>query len=219
MLEMQQSYETTIARKENEIAGLLESLKDTKVTRGGVINTAQLEEELTSEFEKRKIAEEKIRTTLNELAQSHELTQMLQSQLEEAKNYGKGMEAALRRREEEIMDNNRRDKIELSKLRKRLADCEVELTRRPPVTFENLIEKIGVFASGASSPIYELSELEKGVVWSELESFIVDSMRRMSSEAAESRVREAEASKRLGQALVQVWWGILERKKSQNSQC
>jgi len=57
--------------------------------------------------------------------------------------------------------------IEVTALKKKLADRDEELSMRPPITFESLLEKIGVFGNFAS--INDVTGTSKKISWAELE--------------------------------------------------
>ena len=115
---MQHSYEATIAKKENDLSSLLQSIRQTESqtedvkefqTKMGesfyVVHWflmkwccryvwSYCEQLYYEEYEtgKRRAAEEKLRNTLVELAQANEKVQELYTQLEESKKYGRQLE-------------------------------------------------------------------------------------------------------------------------------
>lgn len=196
---MQQSYDSTIVRKDDEIASLLNSIRQIEAQTQSL---AEFEVKLESEVGKRRSAEDTARSTLSELADTNVKKLEIQSELTASKKQVKNMEELLRRKEEEMIESNKKDDVKLKDMARRLVANEKELALRPPITFERLVEKIGVFGHFTS-----VMHAEKGgetVSWKELEEYIIEAIRRTSSEAADSRVRESETSKNLGLSQAQV---------------
>jgi len=168
---------------------------------------------LQVEVEKRRSAEDKLRSLISEYGEVQTVCRELQTNYDKSVEIIKSLEAKHEKFEKDSKAHLECCKKDLRDAVQKLRVQDIELQARPPVDFGALSEKIGIYGvlenemvdldkDGADRPeliIKNDSSVELSspshlriLPWSEVELRIVDSIRKASSEAAECRVKENE---------------------------
>lgn len=196
-MEFQQQYEDSLARKEVELSSLTSSLN--------AFNLRTLEDKerhsmLDSELQKRRDLEERLRTSLTELAGSQTLTHEIQAKYDTyvANTHTLERQCVEKEKVSENMMNTIR--TEHAEINQKLLTAESELRLRPPVDLSALAERLGMvggFENDGSNQLSLGGDLKMHISWTKIETVIINSIRRASNDATDSRVKEQEVIKSL----------------------
>lgn len=184
LIEQQKTHNLDLSRKEMEINSLLAAINDYKLFN---IEANEKGKTLENELARRRELEEKVRSTMTELANANQT-------LSEFEKRNEMLQVRLNTLESEVdkeRAHNKKtiDSMDAAKLKMltQIQQMESDLLSRPPVDLSNLATKIGIIDTQCSN----------NMDWKTIETFLVDAIRKASSEAAESRVREQDMNKSL----------------------
>ena len=223
-LELQQQFESTLSKRDAELASVMHSLQE--------LQQRDLESEaragaLDSEIAKRRELEEKWRAAMLQASELDSANQDLSSRLEKATAglARMGEEAESERRE--VDKEQRAQRQRLQELSARLEAATEALHSRPPADLSQLLENIGgSLGSGSStSELHsrllqqvshstaasnadggsntgldnEVNVSGRGISWSEVEVLLIESFRKCDADATSSRVKLHEATQHVAQ--------------------
>lgn len=198
-MEFQQQYEDSLARKEVELSSLVNSLNE--------FNLRSLEDKerhsmLNSELQKRRDLEERLRASLTELAGSQTVAHEIQAKYDTYIANAHTFERQSVEKEKVLENTINTIRIEQAEIVQKLLTAESELRLRPPVDLSALAERLGMVGGIEidGSTCNQLSQGGEGkihITWTKIESVIINSIRRASTDATDSRVKEQEIIKSL----------------------
>ena len=182
LIEQQKTYNIDLSRKEMEVSSLLATINDYKLFN---IEANEKGKSLENELARRRELEEKVRSTMIELGNANQTISELEKRNEILQVRLNTVESDI-----EKDKSNYKKTIESLEESKSIAlsrqqEIEKDLITRPPIDLTNLATKIGID--------FQYDNIE----WITIESHLVDTIRKSSSEAAESRVREQDMHKNL----------------------
>ena len=202
-LDLQQQCEDTLARKDLEIASLMNSLN--------ALNQRNLESEerqgmLETEVQRRRELEERLRVSFTELATAQTTSLEMQAKNESLLEKLDNSEVSKIKSDKLFGDMLLEAKAQLRILNDKIIANEIELQSRPPTDLSALTQSIGMMGVALAditsdqtwaSDIPLVDKKKKCIPWSKIENVIVDCIRRASSEATESRIKEEAAVRTL----------------------
>jgi hypothetical protein len=215
-LEIQSQMDRKLARKEQELSQVMATLAEQQQQHGlGKEQSVLLE----TEMEKRREIEEQVRSLMSDLTECRARLQQAEAKNEEfatkettAKTELDLCKATAAKREVRLTE-------ELKKLRTSLQAAEEELERRPPLSLDSFVEKVGLMLRRSSEMAEQrrTDSNDKGKrrqsepkpislkhnSWEEIEGIIVDSILRSSSAATEAHLKQREAVRALEEASVE----------------
>ena len=186
-MQLQKQMDDALSRKDLEISSLASSLD---VAAHQQLESSERDRGLDAERRKRLDLEEKFRGTLTDLGDAQKHCADLRAKLEESAG-------VLKRREDELAVQHRSHESRAASLentlgayKSRLERLEGELRARPPLDLTSFVQKTGlgsdILPPGGEQPS-----------WEALEALLLQSVRKINGEAADSRVKEQEAARRL----------------------
>lgn len=199
-LEQQQEWEGALATKETEMSSLLSTLNDLHQRHLEADERAKM---LEFEITKRRDVEDRLRATLTQLAEAQTAHQELQTRADASMCRVQVLEGQMEREVRAQAEQMGVVQREVAAARARVAEMETELASRPPpIDLSALAARIGIVGEGDT---FDISSGVDGFgagggVWPSIEAFVIDNIRRANAEAAESRVKEQDASKALAVA-------------------
>lgn len=185
LIEQQNQYELSLSRKEMEINSLLSTINDYNQQS---IEANEKGKTLETELVRRRDLEERVRITMTELANANQT-------ISDALKKNESLQIHLTTLETELEKNKNSNKKLLESMNEgklkataKLQEMERELLMRPPLDLSNLAEKIGI-------ELHNDNNSNGYIEWKTIENYLVEKIRKVCSEAAESRVREQEILK------------------------
>lgn len=199
-LDLQQQCEDSLARKDCELSSLMNSLN--------ALNQRNLESEerqgmLETEVQKRRELEERLRVSFTELASAQTIYHEMQAKYDTLEKKMHAAEVSKIRSDKQSTDTLYTAQSQLRILNDRIIDIENELQSRPPADLSALAQSVGMVGGSLTDITLDQTwtkekPLTKKIVpWSKIEIVVIDCIRRASSEATESRVKEQGAMKTL----------------------
>ena len=203
-LEIEQRCEGSLARKDSEISSLMNSLNDHNQRN---LENIERQSMLESEVQKRRELEERLRTSLTELAAMQTQNLEMHANYDILKNKSATAEKLSTKYEKESRDLLAAAQTEVNALTEKIVGLKDDLLSRPPVDLSALAQSVGMVGGSISDGTFDQVLIVGGpdserrtttfTSWGKIESTIIDCIRRASSEATESRVREQDATKSL----------------------
>lgn len=188
--DLQRQMEGIISKSESEVASLLRSLNENQLKNQELDERAKL---LDAEMVRRRDLEEKWRSSVVKISDLTSANQELSSNLEktqvEVTALKSKLETSLRAAEKSKGDLSK----QLSSVQSKLTDATAQLASRPPVDLQNLINSIGSIATVEQERLLG----DRDLSWTELEAFIVESIRKSEAEATQGRIRLQETNKQV----------------------
>jgi hypothetical protein len=202
-LELQNRCDVVLTKKEGEVESLLRDINEYQVKGFEYEERARL---LDLEIKQRRDLEDRWRASLMTLSELNSTHQDTKSQLErvtiELNSCMEKLEQANKQYESFEYESRREE----GRLRTKVAALEDQLRLRPPVDLEKLFNKVGSISnvdgdgddrsSGSSSSSSSSSSSggatstnNKVISWIDLESFLIDSLRKSSSSLIHSRLK------------------------------
>lgn len=202
-LELQQQCEESIARKDSELSSVMSSLN--------ALNQRNLEGEerqgmLETEVQKRRELEERLRSTLTELATAQTASHEMQGKFDNLSAKARTIEVQNKKSEKQLLEASTAAQSQVALLIGKMEEAERELLSRPPVDLSALAQSVGMAGGSLSHINFDQrvtddnssgDQKRKCLSWDKIECVVVDCIRRASSEATESRVKEQDAMKSL----------------------
>jgi uncharacterized coiled-coil protein SlyX len=186
-LEHQQQTDYLLASKDEEISSLLHSLNE---LRNRSIEAEQRQLLLDTEISRRREIEDKLRSTAVELSEALFQAQNYKNCLQTAQTNQLNIESQHERSIKSLDEVIAEQKNTLDLQRKQIMVLEEALVARPPVDLDSLSSRIGF-------QLIDSSEDDVVKSWLQIETAIVESVRKAHSEAVESRIKEQEALKQV----------------------
>eukprot|EP01038_Epipyxis_sp_PR26KG_P004549 gene4549-6421_t len=203
-LELQSQLENIISCKDMEISSLLKSLNN---LNHSIKEAEERSKTLDIEISKRRDLEERLRATLLELSDNKATLSLLQQTNEKLHIQLVIFEEKINNEKLELNSLQLTNQNDIEILKSKINSLEKDLMTRPPANLNNLIEKIGMIGNHVDfDKLNDIirnnnddSTLPQTYNWDMIESFIIESMRKNSSEATHNRIHQQELQKRIEQ--------------------
>lgn len=194
--DLQRQMESVISKSESEVASLLRSLNENQLKNQELDERAKL---LDSEMVRRRDLEEKWRASVVKISDLTSHNQELSSSLDKTQTEVTALKSKL----ESSLRAAEKSKGEASKqlagIQSKLSEATAQLAARPPVDLQNLVNSIGSVATIEQERLLS----DKDLSWTELEAFIVESIRKSEADATQGRIKLQETHKQVNELQAQ----------------
>ena len=204
-LELEQQTEQFMARKDAEVSSLMSSLHAHEQRS---LENEERRGMLEAEIQKRRDLEERLRASLTDLGAAQTSNHEAHAKCESLAMKVQTSETLLARNEKQSSETLASIQLQLRVLNEKHVAMQNELLSRPPADLSALASSVGMvggaLTDGTFDQIMGSNEISTGagekksyIPWSKIESLVIDCIRKASSEATESRVKEQDAVKNL----------------------
>ena len=204
-LELEQQTELFMARKDAEVSSLMSSLH--------AHDQRSLENEerrgmLEAEIQKRRDLEERLRASLTDLGAAQTLSHEAHAKCESLAMKVQTSEILLAKTAKQSSETLAGIQLQLQALNEKHLAMQNELLSRPPADLSALASSVGMVGGALTDGTFDqtmysnevstgIGEKRSFIPWSKIESLVIDCIRKASSEATESRIKEQDAVKNL----------------------
>ena len=204
-LELEQQIELFMARKDAEVSSLMASLH--------AHDQRSLENDerrgmLEAEIQKRRDLEERLRASLTDLGAAQTLSHEGHAKCEILAMKVQTSEILLAKTAKQSSETLAGIQLQLQNLTAKHEAMQNELLSRPPADLSALASSVGMVGGALTDGTFDqtmysnefsngIGEKRSFIPWSKIESLVIDCIRKASSEATESRIKEQDAVKNL----------------------
>ena len=180
--------EAVLAKKENEIASLLRSLSENQSKNQELDERARL---LDVEMVRRRELEEKWRSAVLNISDLNTANQELTTTADKARAELAAMQEKIELSAQATQKLQSEHTRQLDSLHEKVSHLTQQLAARPPVDLTNILNSIASVVHFD----HNYANSSAGLTWAQLESHLIEAMRKSSSEASQGRVKVQESQK------------------------